>query len=514
MNTSEQDCSLLIFTLANPDTELSQLLAETQDLAKKYPEIIDMINKDQDIHGKKKKKIRLMDKEWRERQLTPFPNLKKIEDVKINEENLFLEKSKERMKPVVVLIFSVLRAYLGGIKAQSTQLFINESMTIQNFFLENHLKVPGWSTVNDNVNTVSYETLSYIHQCQLRMALYEGLDDFLHITFDSTAVSGNTAWPTDSWIISGLTARVWHCGQKLEEFGIPNMQKRRFQNTVNLLKKYHKEISMLRGRKGDKKRRNKKYKKILKEARKVLIAFEQEAVVIDKSAKKTDMLPSKKLRLIRVVELIKDDIEKLAQVIGYCDRRINHDESTKSTEKVLSLADEDAAYIDKGQRDPVIGYKTHLGRSKKGLATCSLTPKGNAADSKQMVPVVDLHIENTTVVPDVANTDDGYASAKGKRILEEERGIDIVSISGSKGKKITPEIDWESELFIEERKYRSSVESLMFTIKYKYSFGYVMRRGIDNVRVELIEKVIAYNFCRIIELRNCKKEKELKTMVS
>ena len=38
----------------------------------------------------------------------------------------------------------------------------------------------------------------------------------------------------------------------------------------------------------------------------------------------------------------------------------------------------------------------------------------------------------------------------------------------------------------------------MFTIKEGFEFGELGRRGIDGVRNELLEKVMAYNCCRII----------------
>ena len=48
---------------------------------------------------------------------------------------------------------------------------------------------------------------------------------------------------------------------------------------------------------------------------------------------------------------------------------------------------------------------------------------------------------------------------------------------------------------------RSAVESLMFTIKDGFCFGKLGRRGIDAVRDELLEKVLAYNCCRIIVMK-------------
>jgi len=41
----------------------------------------------------------------------------------------------------------------------------------------------------------------------------------------------------------------------------------------------------------------------------------------------------------------------------------------------------------------------------------------------------------------------------------------------------------------------------MFTIKDGFELGEVGRRGIDAVRAELTEKVLAYNCCRIIPLK-------------
>jgi len=115
-------------------------------------------------------------------------------------------------------------------------------------------------------------------------------------------------------------------------------------------------------------------------------------------------------------------------------------------------------------------------------------------------PIILDAICRTQVIPDIISADDGYSN-KAIRDYFLEKGVRIVSISGSKGKKIIGEEDWLSEDYVDARNNRSAVESLIFTIKYCFDFGRVMRRGIENVRAELLEKVIAYNFCRIVELR-------------
>ena len=74
-------------------------------------------------------------------------------------------------------------------------------------------------------------------------------------------------------------------------------------------------------------------------------------------------------------------------------------------------------------------------------------------------------------------------------------------LSGAVGKKITPPELWESEEYIMGRKKRSAIESLMFTLKYVFEFGQLRRRGIDNVRAEMTEEIIAYNIRRKILLQ-------------
>ena len=75
----------------------------------------------------------------------------------------------------------------------------------------------------------------------------------------------------------------------------------------------------------------------------------------------------------------------------------------------------------------------------------------------------------------------------------------MVSVSGSKGKKIISTDDWDSAAYVTARRERSAVESLMSTIKSGFDFGQVMRRGAEPVRAELLEKVLAYNCCRMVE---------------
>jgi IS5 family transposase len=173
-------------------------------------------------------------------------------------------------------------------------------------------------------------------------------------------------------------------------------------------------------------------------------------------------------------------------------------------EKIVSLSDGSAAFISKGGRETIVGYRPQVGRSGKGFVTVLHVPEGNANDAPQLEPLVWKIIENTGVAPLCVSTDDGYSSKKGRDAVLKIKGIEAVSISGSKGKDLISEEEWESELYKEARRNRSAVESLIFVLKYSFEFGRLRRRGIEAVREELLEKAIVHNFSRIALMRRRK----------
>ena len=131
------------------------------------------------------------------------------------------------------------------------------------------------------------------------------------------------------------------------------------------------------------------------------------------------------------------DLHNLGIKVANADKRINRNEKIPAAEKVVSLSDQDAAMIVKGERETVVGYKPQLGRSKNGLITALIVPEGNAADSAQLRPTVDASIRRTGVIPSVLSFDDGYTNTK-DRDYYLGQGVDVVSFSGAKGRNIIP----------------------------------------------------------------------------
>jgi IS5 family transposase len=327
---------------------------------------------------------------------------------------------------------------------------------------------------------------------QIELVLQERLDDFKQSTIDSTSVKANSSWPTDGKILTGLLSRAHRLGQQLHVLGLEDFRKGWVPRWLDEMDKLEFQICLSAGKPKLRGKMKKHYRKLLKKGGKTVGALRLELARLKERLEMDSLPPSRR--------------ELLKRVIEYAGDRVFHDKKLPSSEKVLSLSDGSAAYIKKGGRDPVIGYKPQLVRSENGFVTSLMVPQGNAADSITLEPVILDSIRRTVVIAELVSTDDGYASANGRDELL-GMGVKTLSISGAKGKKLTGPQDWDSEAHRDARRNRSAVESLMFTIKDRFEFGELARRGIDAVRNELLEKVLGYNCCRIILMKKRRLEK-------
>jgi hypothetical protein len=492
------------FSLASTtaDSDFSKSLQEAHNLFVKNPPIEASIIADQEAHAKQKKIMRLKDKDWQQRhQLSLFDSKKKGDDYKV--ENITLADGCPRMPAFMVFTCIYIRGVFGGIKSKTTQCFLQESTTFQNMCHNLSIKKPGASTIIDNLNIVSLKTLNLIHKAQILNAMNESLDTFDKATFDSTPVEGNVSWPTESNLLYLLVKRIYHVGSQLNQFGIASMQERNFPKIIKDLNKISTKIALESGKPKCIKKRKSDYNMMLGKSKSAKGKFDKEMIKVMQSIDNIDILPSQKKRLLETVEVIKDDIINLQKVIDSSTQRVMKGEKVAVENKVLSLTDVTAAMIVKGGRNTVLGYKPQIGRSKNGFVSVLVVPEGNAADAGQLNAIIEKHVENTNVIPKVVSVDDGYAN---KKVRAEwlKKGVEVFSISGAKGKKIISDEEWESEAYRQSRNDRSAVESIMYCLKFGYNLGRLMRRGLENVRNEMMEKVLAYNFDRTVLLKKRK----------
>lgn len=487
-----------------PDSDFREFLDQVGELARYAPEIIEAIEKDLDAYAREKKKLRLEDRKFFESRTAQLPAMN-IRERNILAEELRLAVGRPRMPGYAVYVFLMIRGFLGSLSTKAACRFLRESMSLYGFLQNRGLRMPGVTTIVENVNLVSHGTRELIFDKQIAFILKEELDDFKKLTIDSTSVKANSSWPTDAKILTGLLMRANRLGQKLHVFGLEDFCQGWVVRWLEEMDKLVFQICLAAGKPKSNGKLKKHYRQLLGRGRKAADALAEELNRFEQSLRLDKQAPSRRVLVQRVLQQIRSDLCDANRVLEYANDRVFHDRMLPSTEKVLSLSDGSAAYIKKGSRNPLIGYKPQLVRSENGFVTSLIVPQGNAADSIELAPAICDSITRSGVVAELVSSDDGYASGDGRdEVLG--MGVKDISISGAKGKKLTDPDDWDSEEYRDARRNRSAVESLIFTIKDGFEFGELGRRGIDAVRDELLEKVLAYNCCRIILMRKRRRE--------
>jgi len=477
-----------------PDTNLSKLIKFSVETGMLYHEIYERIESDLDRKGLKKKRIRIQDKMYIAKQTSYLSEEFSIpDDVKITVAEL--ATGRPRITAAEVFIFICLRGYFDSVTSEEASERMVESISLQMYYLDSNKRMPRPKTINENLNAVSSATMEFIHRCQLKQFLDEGLDDFNYAVFDSTSVNASSSWPTDAGVLYRLFSRIKKQASKLERFGLKNISSKYPQKWLKILSKLLFKINNTKGTTGNPKKEKIKpdYKQFLRAAHKMNEFYIKHLAKLELKIGIVELKPSEMGNLLYLYEHLEDDLLAVSAVLYYTEERVFLDRKLPSTEKILSLSDTTAAFIKKGNRNSVIGYKPQIGMSKNGYVSALIIQPGNGADSAYFAPLVKKHIENTGIIPKLASADDGYSSATG-RINVLEFGVKDVSFSGAVGRKILGEELWNDKKYSEARRNRSAVESLMFSLKYTVHFGRLRRRGIEAVKCEMLGKVIAYNY--------------------
>ncbi|MEZ5327568.1 MAG: hypothetical protein R3F19_21160 [Verrucomicrobiales bacterium] len=128
------------------------------------------------------------------------------------------------MPALAVFIFLLLRGWIGGPKSVHYKILLKESITLHRLLDSVGMhKVPGPSTVLDNINAVSESTQQKILCAQLAVAEEDELDDLTSCRADSTAVKANSMYPTDSGLMKAFAQRAAGLCERLFLLKLPGV---------------------------------------------------------------------------------------------------------------------------------------------------------------------------------------------------------------------------------------------------------------------------------------------------
>jgi len=487
-----------------PDTELKEIWLEAFRLLDFDPKILEYIEKDIDLAAKQEKKTRLLDQAWLAEMTLPLPGL---EPMTVEEFEAFdaamlnLGTGRERrLDAEAAFLFMQCRAHLDSVTSHRAVDRLRDSQMVNDYLSARGMRLPTRTCILGYLNAIRPETRDSIFGAQLRMLVADGLADHDLLAIDSFSVAGNTSWPTDSRMLCMLLERAYRLGLKWPEFNLPGFTEAYVPDWLKELRHLDFRINCVAGKPKSKAKIKKMYKRALRLCVKITDRLIKQFDRFSPVWRAVPFVPSRRRQLNALIEEIDASLRAALRVYQYAGDRIFNGVVLPAAEKILSLSDDCVAYIKKGGREAVIGYKPQIARDGNGFVTAFEIQQGNPSDAKRFLPVAEQHLTRMGFPTKSLTVDDCYSCAETVRLLK-KLGFENVSVNGAKGKAITSEEDWDSEAYREARNARSAVESLIFTVRYKFHLYRFSRCGIEEVRAELTEKVIAYNLWRAATLR-------------
>ena len=506
---SPEFCQLIVSE--GSTSALSDFIAENHRLYRQHPEIRAAIKSDQTAHGLEKKRGRAELKDLAERRRDEIeahiPGLESVPHSFADDaqEDGALLEGRRRMKPLLLFVLLMLRGRLGSVTDQASQCILHDSRCVAQFLAENNLSLPARSTISENLNCLSAGTLQLVLQCQLADAHAEGMDDFTRAVVDSTPVGCDMEFTSDYVLVRRAVERLADCLDTLRRKGLSTLKlgldswESTWRDTVV---RRAKECSMASG-KDAKSTRRQGCREIIQCACKFSCRLETTVDALKtrmKEERLEGLTPCKWNLFCKLTRRA-----SLAQVeIAHCCNQLNCrmflGVDIAAGDKYLGFADPDARIIVKGGRQPVLGYHPQLARSGHGLVVGFELDPETLNDARSLKPLAESIVLSTGKTPKVLATDDGYTS-KENMDMAAAMGIGLLVNSGAKGRRLAGEELWNSEEHREARRWRSSVESLMSWLKNSYGMDRMRRTGVEAVRAEMLETILAYNCTLMVRMR-------------
>ena len=406
-------------------------------------------------------------------------------------------KTKSHMKPELVVAFFIARNFYNDCYGSRGYQLMCENSSLQKFIAKMGLvSFPKKNTIHDQISLLSERSFFLFNKATLNCVQQEGLDDFSALIIDSTAVEADSSWPVDSEILKKLCSKFMKYLEEIHQ-DLPSLVKRkipiqRLQNYCRNLAELDFEISYLKGRKGARSMRKKLYvHEVIARSRKFIERFE---VIL----KRIKQLPQSFSTIDAIQETASRFLDKLLMV----EHRFGvapQDYDDKTARKIYSMSDDDASFIKKGGRETIFGYRPSFSCSAMGFISSFTLEAGNTNDSKAFSKCLERNKEATGVYPSMISVDDGYSSIKNLNLAIDQEAS-LISISGSKGKKILGTELYDSQQYKLARNIRSISEGTISKLKNYHGLKRFRVCGIKRVRQETFIAVIGFNLERLCQL--------------
>lgn len=345
-------------------------------------------------------------------------------------------------------------------------------------------KVPKKSVLQKTITLIKAETWEQINRKLLEVALIKKVENGSKIRIDSTVTETDIHHPSDNsllWDSVRVIVRLLELAENLD--GAPVISycdRRRKAKRLSFLIRTVKE-----------KKRRKCYRELVK-------ITKEELGYLERAQKQLEQIDITDLAYDAWVVEASHYERLITRIIDQAQRRIFNDESVPSGEKVVSLFEEHTDIIAKSNRAVKFGHKLNLTTGKTGLILDAVVEKGNPADSKRLIPMLERQVEIYGEAPDKASADGGYAS-KENLLVAKQLGVKDMAFHKKRGLTIEDMVK-SKWVYKQLRNFRAGIEGNISCLKRAYGLTRCIWKGWGKFQSYVWSSIVSYNLSLLSKL--------------
>jgi transposase, IS5 family len=356
--------------------------------------------------------------------------------------------------------------------------------------------VPQHYAFNRAFNRLTPESLQYINELIVQMAVDLGLEDGDRLRVDTTVVQTEIHHPTDNTLLADTVRVITRLVGRLGEIvprGVAS-----FHNRSRAAKRRSQQIQRLTSRERQT-RQTRKYRQLIEITEEVV---QSARVVLHRSQTAT---VSEVLEAARL-EALRQEIEHYCQlgdkVIDQARRRVLEGEQVPNEEKVFSIFEPHTDLIKRGKAltPEEFGHKVFLAESQQGLITQYEVLEGNPHDQDHVEASLDHHRATFGHAPHCYAGDRGFQSPDNEKACRRQ-GVKEVCLPQRGGQKTAKRAAYEKTAkFKQAQRFRAGIEGRISVLFRGRGMKRCRAKGRQRFEVFVGAAVLANNLLRIAAL--------------
>jgi IS5 family transposase len=363
-------------------------------------------------------------------------------------------------------------------------------------------RVPHPTTLMKITTRCGEQVVEALNDALLAKAVEAKLVKTGKVRADTTVVSANVEYPTDSGLLANAVAKIGKLVRRIKAAG--GASRTRFRDrSRSAMTKVHSIGAKLRLRGAQaKEEAQATVLRITGElaglAQRSTVAAER---VLTNARRALHRVAGRaRGRLRRAINELATTITRTRRVVTQTRRRLAGDKPD-SASRIVSLHDPDARPIVKGRLGKPVefGYKAQVVDNEDGVVLDYTVEEGNPPDAPQLAPAIKRVKQRTGTAPRKVAADRGYGEAKVERDLE-DLGVKTVVIP-RKGQPGQARRQHEhAPSFRRLTKWRTGSEGRISHLKHRYSWNRTLMHGHGRTAIWCGHGVLAHNLVKITRL--------------